>query len=66
MAIDAKITLQRLRGEATDKERISLYITKNTYDSFKLACEEIPVSRVIEQLMKEFIESSKNVKNTKK
>ena len=54
--INAKKTIQKLKGE-TDRTRLSLYLSQSVYAAFKEACEDIPPSRVIEELMKDFINS---------
>lgn len=63
--INAKKTIQKLKGE-TDRTRMSLYLSQSIFSKFKEACEEIPPSRVIEELMKEFIESQSISKSKKK
>ena len=52
---DPKLTIERLRGE-TDRMSMSLYLSKSVYEKFKQSCEEIPPSKVIEELMREFVE----------
>ena len=54
--MDARKILDRLKGEA-DRARTSLYLSKSIMDEFKEACGEIAPSRVMEDLMKDFIES---------
>lgn len=63
--INAKETIQRLKGEA-DRARFSLYLSQSVYEKFKLACEDVPPSRVIEELMREFINSSNESRPKKK
>jgi hypothetical protein len=63
--INAKKTIQKLKGE-TDRERYSLYLSHSIYAAFKEACEDIPPSRVIEELMREFISSKNNLRPKKK
>ena len=53
---DANQLIQKLKGE-TDRERFSLYLSSSVYNSFKEACEDIPPSRVVEELMRDFINS---------
>lgn len=62
MAIDAKKTLQKLRGEETKRGKITLYLDREIYELFKKQCAEIAPSRVINQLMLEFINSTKRHK----
>jgi DNA-directed RNA polymerase beta' subunit len=63
--IDAKKTIDKLRGEA-DRERYSVYFSSSLYEEFKNHCGEISPSKVLEELMKEFIESSKATRSDKK
>lgn len=63
--IDAKKTIERLKGES-DKERYSVYFSRFIFEEFKKHCGEISASKVLEELMKEFIESSKSSKPVKK
>lgn len=56
--MDAKRILERLKGDA-DRERTSLYLSRSTMEEFKQACLEMAPSRVMEELMKNFIASSK-------
>lgn len=56
--IDAKKTMNKLRGEA-DRSNKTLYLSKTLFKEFESYCEKISPSKVIEELMKEFIESSK-------
>lgn len=59
MAIDAKKTLKRLRGEETKRGKVTLYLDKDLYGQFKKACSGMPSSRVVEALMREFVKSAK-------
>ena len=65
--MDAKKTIAKLKGEA-DRARMSLYLSQSIFKDFKEVCGDIAPSRVIEELMKEFIESSlgSNKKTPKK
>lgn len=56
MLMDARKTIEKLKGE-TDRERTSLYLSKSIMEDFKTACEGVAPSRVMEELMREFIES---------
>ena len=55
--MDAKKTIEKLKGE-TDRQRVSLYLSQSIFSDFKKICGKISTSRVIEELMKEFLESS--------
>lgn len=57
---DGKAILKRLAGtRRDDRMKISLYLSKSLYVSFKAICNDIPASQVMEELMREFIESTK-------
>jgi DNA-binding MarR family transcriptional regulator len=56
--MDAKKTIEKLRGEA-DRKRISLYLSESIYEEFRQSCGEVSPSKVIEELMKEFVEDLK-------
>jgi hypothetical protein len=57
--MDARKTIEKLKGEA-DRTRMSLYLSQSIFNEFKSSCGDVAPSRVIEELMKEFIESSRN------
>lgn len=59
MAIDAKKTLQKLRGEETKKGKVTLYLDRELYSHFKKTCDDVAPSRVIEELMRDFVQSAK-------
>jgi hypothetical protein len=59
MRVDSSKILEKLATEE-DRERVSLYLSKHVYEDFKKACQNAPVSRVVEELMKEFIKSTKS------
>lgn len=52
--MDSKKIIEKLRGEA-DRERVSLYLSKALMDELKAVCAPISASRVIEELIKEFL-----------
>jgi hypothetical protein len=62
MSIDGKKLLARL-DEKGNRGRVNLYLDKDAYKRFKDACGDRPISRVLEALMNEFVES---VQPTKK
>jgi len=47
--------------EKPGKERISLYVSKEAYLDFQSACKkkQLSVSEVVEEMMKQFVESLK-------
>jgi hypothetical protein len=57
--MDAKKTIEKLRGEA-DRTRLSLYISQAIYADFKKACGQLSPSKVVEELMREFVEDLKD------
>jgi hypothetical protein len=62
--MDARKTIEKLKGEA-DRQRTSLYLSRALMDGFRAACGTIAPSRVLEELMREFIESAKKSKPKK-
>lgn len=62
--MDAKKTIEKLKGEA-DRVSTTLYLSKSTYSEFKAACGDISPSRVLEELMKEFVQDAKTSKKKK-
>jgi len=46
-----------------DREKVSLYLSKGVYEKFKKVCKTASASKVMEHLMKIFIESSKTGKD---
>lgn len=59
--MDAKKTIAKLRGES-DRIRTSLYLSQSILADFKDVCGDVSPSKVMEELMKQFVESSKNSK----
>jgi len=53
--MNAKKTLKKLRGES-DRATHSIYISKAIMKEFGKACEPIGHSRVLEELMREFLD----------
>lgn len=62
--MDAKKTIEKLRGE-TDRIRVSLYLSQSILTEFKEACGDVSPSRVMEELMKEFVQDAKNPRKKK-
>ncbi len=56
MRIDAKAIKAKLSLK-DDRTKVSLYLSKELYLQFKKACGVAPASRVMEELMAEFIRS---------
>ncbi len=57
MKVDAKEILVRLKKE--DRTRKTIYVSEPVYDEFQKTCGEVSVSSVLEELMRQFIESAK-------
>ena len=58
MAIDGRNILRRLSiSKKSDRERVSLYLSHGLYKEFKKNCDEISPSQVMEELMREFLNS---------
>jgi hypothetical protein len=52
-----KLTSKKLINDLkTEKIRISLYVDKKLYKEFQKSCKDVSASRVVEALMKQFIE----------
>lgn len=48
-----------------DREKVSLYLSKAIYARFKRACGKAPASRVMEELMKDFIQNIQQARKEK-
>lgn len=60
MKTDGKSILQKLAAnQKTDREKVSLYLSKSLYEEFKKKCGEVPASQVMEELMRQFVDSLK-------
>ena len=57
--VDAKRILDKvkLRGEP-NKTRMSMSLDPETFERFKKLCGDVPLSQVVEELMREFIASA--------
>ena len=56
VTIDAAQILDRVDGNK-DRKKVTFYLSEGLCNDFRLACDNMPVSRVIEELMKAFLES---------
>lgn len=63
--MDARKTIEKLRGES-DRERVSLYLSRSLLSNFKGVCGDVSPSKVMEELMKQFISSGNPTKKKKK
>ncbi len=59
---NAKEIIEKYESEE-DREKVSLYLSKSIYEKFKKTCRTAPASKIMEHLMKLFIESAKNGKD---
>lgn len=59
MAIDGKKLLADLEAaRKEDRGRVTLYLSKSVYKTFRSKCGDIPASIVLEQLLREFNNSA--------
>lgn len=56
--IDAKAIKDKIRSRESDRKKLSFYLSGSLYEEFKNACDDLPASQVLEELMRAFIESS--------
>jgi hypothetical protein len=59
MKIDGKAILDKLANQVTDRKKVSLYLSESLYEDFKKKCGKGLASQVMEELMKQFLESLK-------
>jgi hypothetical protein len=59
MKIDGKKILQKLSQEKSDRQKVTLYLSKGLFEEFKKGCGDIAASQVVEELMRQFNESVK-------
>lgn len=52
----AEALIAQLANDKGDREKTSLYLSKSLYVAFKKKCGKAPASRVLEELIREFIE----------
>jgi len=52
--------LHRLQIKQGNKKKITLYLSEDVYDEFKIACQDVAASRVVEEMMCMFIEDGWN------
>lgn len=62
MAINAKKLIEKLKKPKPSTKNITLYMDRTLFDAFKVACGGVPPSKVVSQMMREFIDSTKEVK----
>lgn len=52
----ADALIAQLAKDKGDREKTSLYLSKSLYEAFKKKCGKAPASRVLEALLRDFIE----------
>lgn len=57
MTIDARNIINKLKGEEPPRKRVSLYLNKELLADFKNSCGDLSASKVMEELMRQFIKS---------
>ncbi len=53
--VNRKDILSKLKSEGKDKKKVTFYLSESLYKEFQKACDGVPASQVIEELMKDFI-----------
>ena len=59
MKVDGKQLLKKLKSDKSDRGKVNMYLSKGLYEDFKKCCGDVPASQVMEELMRQFIESVK-------
>lgn len=54
--INRKELLNRLKAEGKDKKKVTFYLSEGLYKEFQKACDGVPASQVIEEVMRAFID----------
>lgn len=55
--INRREILNKLKAEGRDKKKVTLYLSEALYKEFQKACDGVPASRVIEEMIKKFNEN---------
>lgn len=53
--IDSKKVLKRLQAQKNDREKITLYLSRQLYEQLRESSGSVAPSQVIEELIKEFL-----------
>ena len=59
MKVEGKKILQKLFKEKSDRQKVTVYLSRSVFDEFKKSCGDIAASQVIEELMRQFNDSVK-------
>lgn len=54
--VDSQKLIKRLKEQKTDRQRITLYLSRNLYEDLKKSSQGVAPSQVIEELIKEFLQ----------
>ncbi len=54
--IDSRKIIQKLERQKSDRQKITLYLSRQLYEDLRKKCKDVAPSQVIEELIKEFIE----------
>lgn len=54
---NADALIASMANDRDDREKTSLYLSKSLYKAFKKKCGNAPASRVLEVLIREFLQS---------
>ena len=65
MKIDAKEILNRLNQKKEDRTKRTFTISESLYEEFQETCGDLSTSSVVEELMRQFVESAKDKNKTK-
>ena len=60
-SINAKKVLKKVREEKSDRQKVTVYLSKSKYDEFKAVCENegLATSKVFEEIISSFLESNR-------
>ena len=59
LKVDRQAILKKIQLEQSDKKKITLYLSEQLYEDFKTLCGAAPASRVVEELMWQFVHPKK-------
>jgi len=58
MAIDPQKIIEKLKKKENTRGRVTLYLDKDLMDQFRKLCVPVAPSKVIEEFVRQFVESS--------
>ncbi|MCB0349723.1 MAG: hypothetical protein KDD38_00985 [Bdellovibrionales bacterium] len=53
--IDSHKIMKRLESKKSDRQKITLYLSRQLYEDLKKKCRDVAPSQIIEELVREFI-----------